>query len=325
MDTCVEYLGLKISSPIVAGSCSLTMDIDKLRKLEDAGVGAIVLKSIFEEQIIYDIKKNTHVLTPIGNYGKSYEYVEKHVKEDALEKYFEHIRQAKEQIKVPIIGSINCYTHENWITYAKKFVDAGCDALELNIDILPYETSLSCDDVDRTFGDIVRTLRKVADIPVGIKVGHYFTDMAKFMQQLSWMGVQGITIFNKAPHLDIDLENETLKEASFLSAPEELGDTLMWVSVLKNKLRCDITASTGVYTADDVVKLILAGASAVQVVSCLYKNGVEYVKDLNDGLKAWMQKRGYEHVDDFKGKLAMKKNEITSMMRTIYMKEMGGL
>lgn len=321
MDTRTKYLGLELKSPIVVGSCGLTADIDKLAEMEPAGAGAVILKSVFEEQIIYDIKRNTHVVAPTDSYGDSYEYIAQHVADDSMGRYFSLIREAKKRLSIPVIGSINCYSYENWLTYASKFQEAGCDALELNMAILPYETSLSADDVERTFGQIINTMRKSITIPISIKVGTYFTDMAKQMQQLSWMGIQGVTMFNKSVEVDIDIENETLKNASYLSTPEQLYNTLRWVAILSKKMRCDISASTGVYKPEDVVKMLLAGAGTVQVVSCLYKNGIGYLRDLNEGLTSWMQRKGYESLQQFRGKLAVQPTDKASVaMRTQFMK-----
>ena len=309
-----------MNSPIVAGSCGLTANVDNLCRLEEMGAGAVVLKSIFEEQIIYDIKRNTHVYAPVGNYGDSYEYIAQHVADDSVAKHFALIREAKKRISIPVIGSINCFSYENWLTYAKQFQDAGCDALELNMAIMPFETSLSTDDVERTFGNIVQSLKKSISIPISIKVGTYFTDLAKFMQQLSWTGIQGITMFNKSMQIDIDVEEEKLCNADSLTFPGELYNTLRWAAILSRKLRCNLCATTGVSDGLDVAKLLLAGANAVQVASCLYRNGVDYMKTLNDQLKEWMERKGYESVDQFRGKLAMKAGDKASMlMRTQFM------
>lgn len=314
-------MGIDLKSPIIVGSCGLTADVDKMVEMEACGAGAVVLKSVFEEQIIYDIKRNTHVVAPTDNYGDSYEYIASHVADDSLEKHFSMIREAKRRLTIPVIGSINCFSYENWLTYAVRFQEAGCDALELNMAILPYETSLSADDVERTFTQIINTLRKSISIPVSVKVGTYFTDMAKQMQQLSWMGIQGVTMFNKSVQVDIDTESESMKNASWLSAPTDIYNTLRWVAILSKKMRCDISASTGVYTSDDVVKMLLAGANTVQVVSCLYKNGVDYIKELQQGLESWMEKKGYDNVSIFRGKLSVQPTDKTSVaMRTQFMK-----
>lgn len=321
MDTSTKYLGLQLKSPIIAGSCGLTANIDNLVKLEEAGAGAVILKSVFEEQIIYDIKRNTTVMAPTDNYGVSYEYIAQHVADDSMAKYFSLIREAKKRLTIPVIGSINCYSYENWLTYATKFVEAGCDALELNMAILAYEPSTSADDIERTFNNIINTLRKAVSIPISIKVGPYFTDMAKSMQQLSWMGIQGMTMFNKSMQIDIDTDTMTLCYAPRLSAPDEIYNTMRWVAILSKIIRCDISASTGVYTADDVVKMLLSGAGTVQVVSCLYKNGLDYMRTLNDGLREWMAAKGYENINQFRGKMAVRPSEKASIwMRTQFMK-----
>ena len=299
----------------------MTNSIADLEKLEAAGAGAIVLKSIFEEQIIYDIKRNLSMMAPTDNYGMSYEYVASHVADDSLSKHFELIKEAKKRLHIPIVGSINCFSFENWMTYTQRFQDAGCDALELNMAILPYETSLSCDDVERLFSNVINTLRKAVSIPISVKVSKNFTDMANFMQRLSWMGIDGITMFNKALNVDIDTEKMELCHAPSLSTPDEIYETMRWVAILSKKLRCSISASTGVHTATDVVKMLLAGAGTVQVVSCLYKNGVDYMRQLNDGLREWMKRHNYEHLDQFRGKLAVKPNEEASLFfRTQFMK-----
>ena len=321
MTTETKYLGLELRSPIMVGSCGLTADVDKMVQMEQAGAGAVVLKSVFEEQIIHDIKRNTHMVAPTDNYGDSYEYIAQHVADNSLEQHFSMIREAKRRLTIPVIGSINCFSYENWLTYAMKFEEAGCDALELNMAILPYETTLSADDVERIFSQIITTLRKSITIPISIKVGCYFTDMAKQMQQLSWMGIQGVTMFNKNVQVDIDIEAEALRNASYLSAPGDIYNTLRWVALLSKKMRCDISASTGVFTSDDVVKALLAGATTVQVVSCLYKNGIDTLRSLDSGLKEWMQRKGYNNVADFRGKLAVMPAEKASVaMRTQFMK-----
>lgn len=292
-----------------------------LQRIEEHGAGAVILKSVFEEEIIYDIKRNTQVTAPTEFYGSSYEYIAQHVADDSLNRYFELIKDSKKRLTIPIVGSINCFSYENWLNYAKKFADCGCDALELNMAILPYESSLSPDDVERTFSNIIQTLRKSIQIPISIKVGPYFTDMAKFMQQLSWSGIQGITMFNKSMQVDIDVNDMKMKSASCLSAPSLLYETLRWVSILSRKLRCPISASSGVYMPEDVIKLLLAGAGTVQVVSCLYKNGIEYLGTLNQGLKQWMEEKGYEKIEDFRGKMSIPKNEEASVaMRTQFMR-----
>lgn len=321
MNTKTKYLGLELGSPVMAGSCGLTSDIDNLQRFQDAGSGAVVIKSVFEEQIIYDIKKNMSMMAPVDSYGMSYEYISAHVADDSLNAHFKLISEAKKKLSIPVIGSINCYSFENWINYTKRFEDAGCDALELNLAILPYETTLSCEDVERLFSDIIASLKKLIKIPFSVKVSQNFTDMACFMQRLSWMGIDGITLFNKPLNIDIDLAKMQLTTAPSLSSHDEFYNTLRWIAILSKKLRCNISASTGVHTAEDIIKLLLAGANTVQVVSCLYKNGVDYMSTLVKGLEQWMTDNGFENIDQFRGKFAVGQNEQASpFFRTQFMK-----
>ena len=314
-------MGITVDSPVIVGSCGLSSSLENLEYMQEAGVGAVILKSIFEEQIIYDIKRNANVIAPTDNYGDSYEYIAAHVAIDSLSQYFDYIRKARKKLQIPIVGSIHCYSFENWLTYAKRFEDAGCDALELNMAILPYETTISVDDIERLFQNVIQSLKKFVSIPVSVKLSHNFTDMAKFMQQLSWTGINSITLFNKPLYIDIDTSTETLQPAPKLSAPEELFNTLRWIAILSKKVRCELSASTGVYSADDVVKLLLAGAQTVQVVSCLYKHGIDHIKTLNDGLRSWMEANDYNSIDQFRGKLAVKANDEASVLfRTQFMK-----
>lgn len=316
-----KYMGLNVKSPIIAGSCGLTNSIEELEQLENAGAGAVILKSIFEEQIIFDIKQSANQMAPVDSYGDSYEYVAAHVANDSMNRYFSLVSEAKKRLHIPIVGSINCFSFENWLTYAKRFQDAGCDAMELNMAVLPYETSLSGDDVERLFSDIITTLKKAITVPISIKVSKNFTDMAKFMQQLSWMGINCITMFNKPLNIDINVDTMKLMPASSLSEHNDIYDTLRWIAILDKKLRCEISASTGIFNADDVVKMLLAGAQTVQVVSTLYKNGLDYIKTMNTGLQEWMQKHNYETIEQFRGKLALKANDEASMfLRTQFMK-----
>ena len=321
VDTTNEYLGLKLKSPIIVGSCGLTSSVEDLLRIEQHGAGAVVLKSVFEEEIIHDIKRNTHVTAPIEHYGESYEYIASHVADDSLARRFAVVKEATQRLSIPVIGSINCFSHENWLTYAKKFEECGCAALELNMAILPYECSLSAEDVERTYTNIIQSLRLAVSIPISLKVGPNFTDMAKFMQRLSWLGIQGITMFNKSMQIDIDIDEMTMRSASCLSSHDVFYDTLRWVAILTNKLRCPISAVGGVYTPDDIIKLLLAGAGSVQVVSCLYKNGIEYLSTLNAGLKEWMSNKGYDNINQFRGIMSVPTHDKASVaMRTQFMR-----
>lgn len=321
MSTDTKYMGLNVKSPIIVGSCGLTNNMEDLELFEAAGAGAVVMKSVFEEQILFDIKRNASQMSSMGHFDDGYEYVAAHVAADSMGRYFEHLADMKKHLHIPVVGSINCYSFENWLNYAKRFEDAGCDAMELNMAILPYETNLSADDVERLFSNVITTLKKAITIPISIKVSQNFTDMAKFMQQLSWMGISSLTLFNKPLNIDVNTNSMEVVNATAISEHGDIYNTLRWVAILANKLRCEISASTGVFTSDDVVKMLLAGAQTVQVVSAFYKNGPSYMNTLNEGLRQWMDQKGFDSIEQFRGKLSVKNNEAASMfLRTQFMK-----
>ena len=310
---------MKVKSPIVSGSCGLTSNLANLLEMEKAGVGAIVLKSLFEEQIIYDIQKNMGFLSNM-EYGESYDYIVNHVAGYEIENYYNLIREAKKSLSIPIVASINCVSYNNWVTYAKRLQDSGCDAIELNFMLLPFNVETSVEDVERLFDNTISAIKRSINIPILVKVGKYFTDMSKFMSKLSWSGIKGITMFNKTIDFDIDTKKETLKHTSIISAPQSLYETLRWVALLSTKLRCEISASSGIFTGDDVVKALLAGAQTVQVVSSLYSNGISQIQNMNTYLKQWMDEKGYSSIDDFRGKMSVKNMDNSAFVRTQFMK-----
>ncbi len=340
MDTKTQFMGLDLDSPVIAGGCGLTADVANLRRLEEMGAGAVVLEPVMEEEIMCDIRRNTR--RPSLSYGDSFEYACRYVEEDRLSRFFDLVREAKRCLRIPVIGSINCFSYDNWLTYARRFEEAGCDALELNMELYPLEVTLSTDDVERAFTNVIQSLKKSVTIPIGVKISPYFTDLAKTAQQLSWMGLGAVSIFNKPMLFDVNIDEEKMVNSEMVNGEVvngeltnhcashnsqftihnsqkyyeegELYNVLGWTAVLSKKMRCDLSATTGVRDAEDVVKLLLAGAKTVQVSSCLYRNGIDYMGRLNEGLREWMAKRGYEHIDDFRGKLALKSNDNVSMM-----------
>lgn len=319
MDTRTKFVGLDIASPIIVGSCGLSTTMQGLEKMYKAGAGAVVLKSIFEEQILLEIKKNAaNYSTPYETFGDSYDYIANHIETNALEKHLNLVREAKENFPMPIIGSINCSTFGNWVNYAKQFEDAGCSALEINMLYLPFNVNTSHDDIQRLFSDTIQALRRTVSLPLIIKVGSYFTDLAKFMQQLSWTGIAALTLFNRAASWDIDVNTRQIVHGPGTGSPEDIFMPLRWTAILSKKVRCDISASGGVFSGNDVVKMLLAGASTVQVVSTLYKNGIEHIATLNNELKHWMESNNYNSISDFNGAMAMKTNSDASQFERIH-------
>lgn len=319
VDISTKFLGIDIPSPIISGSCGLTSKVENLLEMEKNGAGAVILKSLFEEQITFDIQKSTGFLSNF-EYSESYDYISNHVEGFEIDKYLSLISNAKKALSIPVVASINCITYSNWIAYAKKLQEAGADAIEINFMVLPFSPDTSSEDIEHIFDDIILALRRSISIPIIVKVGKYFTDMSKFMHKLSWSGIKGLTLFNKNIDFDIDTEKESLKHTSILSNNTALYDTLRWTALLSGKIRCEVSASSGILTGDDVVKTLLAGAQTTQVVSALYGNGIEYIKTMNDYLKEWMSKKEYNTLDDFRGKLRVKESVNSNFTRIQFMK-----
>ncbi len=305
MDLSVSYLGLKLKSPIVVGSSSLTQSLGNLKKIERAGAGAVVLKSIFEEEIFNEyesiVRKELKEKVPNLEYLDYYDYK---IKDDNIKGYLNLIKEAKSNIKIPVIASINCVCSYEWSFFAKKIQEAGADALEVNLFILPSDFSKSSEDIEKKYFQLAEKIKEDLNIPVAVKISYYFSNLAAFTKQLSESGIQGIVAFNRFFHPDFDIDNFTILPSNILSHSSDLAISLRWTAILSGRLGCDLIASTGVHDGASVIKLLLAGADAVQVVSALYKHGINYIEDMTEDLKAWMIKHDFEKIDDFKGKMS---------------------
>ncbi len=305
MDLSVSYLGLKLKSPIVVGSSSLTQSLGNLKKIERAGAGAVVLKSIFEEEIFNEyeslVREELKEKVPNLEYLDYYDYK---IKEDNIKGYLGLIKKAKSNIKIPVIASINCVCSYEWSFFAKKIQEAGADALEVNLFILPSDFSKTSEDIEKKYFQLAEKIKEDLNIPVAVKISYYFSNLAAFTKQLSESGIQGIVAFNRFFHPDFDIDNFTILPSNILSHSSDLAISLRWTAILSGRLGCDLIASTGVHDGASVIKLLLAGADAVQVVSALYKHGINYIEDMTEDLKAWMIKHDFEKIDDFKGKMS---------------------
>ena len=310
MDLSVSYLGLKIKSPLVVGSSNLTSNIDNLKKIEESGAGAIVLKSIFEEEIFHEydsvVRDEMKSEVPDLDYLDYYDYK---IKADNVKKYLNLIKEAKNNITIPVVASINCTSSHEWMFFAKKIQDAGADALELNMFILPSDFSKENSDTEKLFIDIIEKVKVDLNIPVSIKLSYYFSNLAGFVKKISNSGIQGVTLFNRFFHPDFDIENFKVVPSNVLSNPSDLYLSLRWTSILSGRLGCDLISSTGVHDGEGLIKQLLAGADAVQVTSTLYKNGIGSLETILDDLKSWMNKHEFTSIADFKGKMSQASSE----------------
>ena len=300
-----KYLGLDLKNPIVVGSSELTNSVDKIKEIAEAGAGAVVLKSLFEEQILMDIDSER-----LNNMNDSYGHIENHLgyylKTHSVNKYLKLIKEAKAAVEIPVIASINCYDDNEWIDFAKHVQDAGADALEVNLFAMPADMSISGADMEKSYLDIIKKLLITVDIPVAIKLSSYFSGLANFMKELSDMGVHGLVLFNKFYSPKVDIDKEAIVSATTRSTAFDNANTLRWIGILSGSVKCDLSASTGVHTSEDLIGNLLVGATTTQMVSTIMINGTTQIGKMLKDLEAWMTKKNYDSVDAFRGKLNQK-------------------
>jgi len=299
------YLGLPIKNPIVVGSSGLTTTIGGIKKLANAGAAAIVLKSVFEEEI--KAEANQTIGQQLGvdeNNLEFFDYYDYQVKNDVLDNYVALIREAKENVDIPIIASINCSSYSEWVAFANKIEDAGADGIELNIFKLPFDAKTEADVIEKVYFDIVRKVKERLRIPVAIKLAPYFTNLGNVINRLSHSGADGLVLFNRFTSIDYDIENDQVVTGKVYSGADDYVNTLRWISVTSTDAGCDLIASTGVHDYRTLVKMILAGASSVQIVSAIYKEGPELITAMLNELKAWMERRNVHSISEFKGRLS---------------------
>lgn len=308
IDLSTNYLGLELKNPIIIGSSSLTSDLDNLINIEKAGAGAVVLKSIYEEQILAETEA-MEKSSETDYHIEAWEYLERMGRDMGLQNYLNLIKQAKENLNIPVIPSINCISEGEWLHYAQKIENAGADALELNIYIVPTDKKLPAKDLEKRYFAILSKLKDKIEIPISLKISPYFSNILHFANQLTWRDVDGLVIFNRYYPFDIDLNKMELTSGKIYSSPEEKALSLRWISLMYDRIDCDLAATTGVHSADGVIKQILVGATAVQVVSVLYILGIDYIKSIVDNVMWWMDSNNYDSVDQFRGILSQKNSQ----------------
>lgn len=297
------YLGLELSNPIIVGSSELCNTVEQLINIEKAGAGAVVIKSLFEEQIMMDIDaERTNNMS--GSYDHVENYVGYYLKKHNIDKHLKLVKDAKQAVNIPVVGSINCVSSSEWMDYAKKFEDAGADALEINLFIMPANAEMSGEEIERIYTDIATQLPAKLNIPVSLKLSSYFSGMTNFFVKLSKTDIKGLVLFNKFYSPAIDVATEKIISNTIYSKPEDNGQSLRWIGILNGKVDCDLIASTGIHTGNDVISNILVGANAVQIVSSVYLNGLEQIEKMKKELGDWMDEKGYKSLSDFQGKLS---------------------
>lgn len=307
-DLSTTYMGLALKNPLVASSSGLTNSIEKIAQLESKGIGAIVLKSLFEEQINQEINYVISKDIQINGQGESEDFISEYIRKNNVQKYLDLIRISKSTVKVPIIASINCVTDSEWIAFSKEIQKAGADALEINAFILPTNRKVSSADIEFRYLDILTEVRKSLSIPVSMKIGNNFTNLVGFIDKLYTNGAASVVLFNRFYEPDIDVETLEMTPSSIYSSPADIRQSLRWVGIVSGKVpKIDVAASTGIHDGEALIKQLLAGATVGQICSTLYLNGFGQIDEILETLRSFMEKWGFRHISDFRGKLGYSK------------------
>lgn len=320
-----KYLGLQLKNPLVVGSCGLTNSLDKIKEFADNNAAAVVLKSLFEEQILSELNHNVKSWT--ADYPGSYDYIREYTRENAVSEYLQLVREAKKSAGIPIIASINCVSSDEWVSFAKSVESEGADALEINISLLPSDPKKKSEDYEKVYFEVLENLSDLISIPIALKMSKYSSSLANLVSRLSWTGkVSAFVLFNRYYRPDFVLENLTVHSAPVFSTPEEITTPLRWIALLANMVDEDFAGSTGVHDGEGVIKMLLAGANAVQVVSSLYQNGPSHIQTMLKDLEDWMEQKSFNSIDEFRGRLSYTDDEDQSALQRIqYMRHFAGI
>jgi dihydroorotate dehydrogenase (fumarate) len=306
MDLSTTYLGLNLRTPLIASASPLSEHVDTIKHLEDVGASAVVLFSLFEEQIEMEQQAIHHHTTHgAESFAEAVTYTPDLPKfHHGPDAYLNHIRKAKEAVDIPIIASLNAYSIGGWTRFARQIQDAGADALELNVYYIPTDVNLSGAQVEQTYLDVMQSVKSVVSIPVAMKLSPFFSNMAYMAKRLDDAGANGLVLFNRFYQPDIDLEELEVRPNVLLSTPQALRLPMRWLAILYGRIKADMAATSGIHAAEDVLKMLMVGANAVMMASTLLKNGVTYVSKLEQDLRQWMMDHEYESVKQMRGSMS---------------------
>ncbi len=306
MNLSTKYLGLELKNPIVPSAGPLSQSLDNIKKMEDNGAAAVVLYSLFEEQIEHEQLELDHYTTVHNeSFAEALDYFpEPFEYKTGPEEYLEHIRKAKISVDIPIIASLNGKSLGGWIEYAKKIEEAGADALELNIYHLATDINKTPQEIDNSYINIVKSVKANVKIPIAVKMHPFFSSVAHMASELDKAGASGILLFNRFYQPDIDLQTLEVVPNVLLSTPMDARLPLRWIAVLYNKIGADLAATSGIYTEQDVIKMIMVGAKVTQMLSCLLKFGISHIGEVISKMNLWMEENEYESLDQMRGSMS---------------------
>jgi len=322
------YMGMELNSPIIVSACTLSEHTDKIVMMEDNGAGAVVMFSLFEEQIrkeeagFKDILSETSYAFPEAlDYFPDLEDFNV-----GIDEYMENIRKAKERVNIPIIGSLNGITNEGWIDYSKMMEQAGADGIEVNIFFIPAEIAMSSSEVEHRYLNIIESIKHSVKIPVAVKLNPYFSAMGNMSLRMKNAGANALVLFNRFYQPDFDINELVIKTDLHYSEAGEIRLPLLWIALLYGKVDLSLAATTGVQSAIEVIKYILAGADVVMTASSLYKNGIPYLKIMNKELQDWMYMMGFDSIEAFRGSMSQQHiSDPTAYERANYIKILEGV
>lgn len=295
-----SFMGLELKSPIVAGSCGLTSDVEKMVEMEKNGVGAVVLKSIFEEQILNEIKT-----VETDEYPEAGDYVRNYIRANTIRQYIDLVMTAKSRLTIPVIASINCLQQGDWVTFAKDLENAGADGIELNVFVLPLDSFKESKDVENIYYEVIKSVKSQVKIPICIKLSHNFTNLSAVVSKLRAYGADAVTLFNRFYEPDINIDTMTVGVAPVFSTELDIRTTLRWTGIVAGMDKhLEIAASSGVHSGEAAIKLLLAGATTVQVCSVMYEQGISVIGKMNETLTTWMSGKHFKSVEEFRGQLS---------------------
>lgn len=308
MNLTTNYLGLELKNPIVPSAGPLSHEISNIKAMEDAGAAAVVLYSLFEEEIEHEsLELHHHTTAHQDSFAEALDYFpEPFDFKVGPDKYLEHIRKAKEAVNIPVIASLNGKSVGGWIDYAKKIEQAGADALELNIYFLASDSKKPGNEIEREYLNIVKAVKMNVNIPIAVKMHPFFSSVSWMAEQLSNVGADGLVMFNRFYQPDINLETLEIEPSVLLSTPMAMRLPLRWIAMLYGKVNADLAATSGIYNEADVIKMIMAGAKVTQMLSSLLKFGIGHIKEVINQIVYWMEVNEYESLDQMRGSMSYK-------------------
>ncbi|ALF52730.1 dihydroorotate dehydrogenase [Nostoc piscinale CENA21] len=308
MDITTTYMGMQLRSPLVPSSSPLTENIDNIQRMEDAGAGAVVMHSLFEEQLSLESYELHHHLTyGTESFAESLTYFPEPERfRIGPDEYLELIHKAKEKVDIPIIASLNGSSLDGWTDYARLLKQAGISALELNIYYVQTDTELPGEDIEESYVNMVRNVKASVNVPVAVKLSPYFTNMANFAQRLDDAGADALVLFNRFYQPDINLETLEVQPNVLLSTPQDIRLPLRWIAILYDRINADLAATSGIHNGQDVLKMLMVGANITMLCSVLLHQGINHIHCIEEEMRQWMEKHEYESVRQLQGSMSQK-------------------